>query len=433
MDYINASMAMKLVVVLPLLGSIFIGVLGVLGAKLSEVFLSRFIGIIMLANVVLALVIGVAVVQNGHAVAEVGPWYKVGDLLNNLKLICDNLSAPLLVAGAFIISIVGYFASRYLHRDPGYFRFFVIYALFAAGYNMIVLAGTLDILFIGWEFVGISSILLIGFFQFRARAVASSFSTLCVYRICDIGLIMAVVLLHHDFGSADLTGNFQNQDLSTGALDLVAVLIVFASLGKAAQLPFSFWLPRAIEGPTPSSAVFYGALSVHMGPYLLLRMSPLLTQVDHINVVIVVIGLATAAYGAFIGRTRSEVKTILAYASMCQVGLIFAEIGFGWYRLALFHTIAHMLLRTLQFLQSPMAIQNFQSIGLEQKRRARPAHLHIEMLLPEMARLWLYRMAIAGGYVEDLLKVLVARPFIRIVGTCGKMEERWLRFLNSAK
>jgi NAD(P)H-quinone oxidoreductase subunit 5 len=256
-----------------------------------------------------------------------------------------------------------------------------------------------------------------------------------VYRVCDVALLLSLVVLHHYFGSTELAFDFQQKAAPQIIVSILALLLVFSSLGKSAQLPFSFWLPRAIEGPTPSSAIFYGALSIHMGPYLLLRISPLfsLPELSFISPVIIFIGVATAAYGAFIGRTRTEVKTILAYASMSQVGLIFVEIGLGWHRLALFHIVAHMLLRTMQFLRSPMAIQDFQAIGLEQKRLTKPVHTHVEMLFPESVRLGLYRLALAGGHVEDILKLLVVRPFLRVAKTCENMEDRWLRFLNSTK
>jgi len=230
--------------------------------------------------------------------------------------------------------------------------------------NLMVLAGSIDVLFAGWEFIGISSTLLIGFFHERRHAVDAALRAFVTYRICDVGLLAAGVMMHAALGSGDFallfTGTWPRATCTlAGAPALVvALLLVFAALGKTAQLPFSGWLPRAMEGPTPSSAIFYGALSIHAGAYLLLRCAPLLDTVPAAAWLLVAIGTATALHAGIVGSVQTDLKSMLAYASMTQAGIILAEIGLGLRVLPLVHVVSHAILRSLQILRSPSAMHD---------------------------------------------------------------------------
>src|SRR5262249_12342072 len=175
------------------------------------------------------------------------------------------------------------------HRERGYFRFFVLLHLFAFGSLLAFAAGSFDLLAAGWEIVGITSVLLIGFFQLRPAPVENALRVFAVYRACDIGLLVGVFAMHHWAGTATFTSGFP---LLTGSQGLiVSLLLLLAASGKAAQVPFSGWLPRAMEGPTPSSAIFYGAISIHAGAYLLLRMQPTLARSAPASALVILIGL----------------------------------------------------------------------------------------------------------------------------------------------
>src|SRR5438045_9561197 len=142
----------------------------------------------------------------------------------------------------------------------------------------------------------------------------------------------------------------------------VSLLLLLAAAGKAAQVPFSGWLPRAMEGPTPSSAIFYGAISIHAGAYLLLRVQPMLVQSGFACAMVIAIGVATAIHGTMAGRASADAKTSLASASLTQVGIVFVEIGIGWQSIALVHISGHAMVRTLQFLRAPSMLHDYPKI-----------------------------------------------------------------------
>jgi NAD(P)H-quinone oxidoreductase subunit 5 len=203
--------------------------------------------------------------------------------------------------------------------------------------------------------------------------------------------------------------------------------------GKSALIPFSGWLPRAMEGPTPSSAVFYGALSVHLGVFLLLRVSPLLELSIWLSAAVVALGLASALYGALAGRVQSDVKTALAFASLTQVGIITAEIGLGLNYIALVHIIGHACLRTMQLLRAPTLLHDYHSL-----ENAVGGHLHhgagfVERWIPQGLRVRLYRLALERGWLDSLLNEYVVRPFVAVFRWCDAAERSWTNLLSGGR
>ncbi len=268
-----------------------------------------------------------------------GNWFAVQHYRFPLVLMADRLSLPFLAMTVVLSGLIGQFSSTYLHRDPGFFRFFVLLHLFAFGSLLAFAAGSFDLLAGGWEIVGITSVLLIGFFQLRPAPVENGLRVFAVYRATDIGLLAGVFAMHHWTGAAVFTSG---PPLLAGTQALiVCLLLLLAASGKAAQVPFSGWLPRAMEGPTPSSAIFYGAISIHAGAYLLLRIQPMLAQSALASAAVVLIGVATAIHGTIVGRVSADAKTSLAYASLTQVGVMFVEIGIGWTSIAVVHILGH--------------------------------------------------------------------------------------------
>src|SRR5690606_241423 len=190
-----------------------------------------------------------------------------------------------------------------------------------------------------------------------------------VYRIADAAFLIAALSLHHLTGAGDFdalmgTGPWPEGHASISASHalFVGLMLLVAAAGKSALIPFSGWLPRAMEGPTPSSAVFYGALSVHLGAYLLLRVSPILQASPRRSGCVVVIGLSSAIFGALAARVQTDIKSALAFASLTQVGIIVVEIGFGLRYIPLIHIIGHACLRTLQLLRAPTLLHDYQSL-----------------------------------------------------------------------
>jgi len=370
---------------------------------------------------------------------EIGDWVALPeeDFRFQLKFIFDRLSIPFAALTYVLVGIVAAFANHYLHREPGYGRFFLYFAVFLLGMILAALAGTIETLFLGWELVGLSSALLVAFFHERPATVFNAQRIWSVYRISDAAFLIAALVLHHVTGSGDfsvLTGSGPwpyGQAALTSAQALgVGLLLLIAAAGKSGLIPFSGWLPRAMEGPTPSSAAFYGALSVHLGVYLLLRVSPILELSTLLCIAVVTIGLASAVFGVIAGRVQTDVKCALAYASLTQVGIITAEIGLGFRYLPLIHIIGHTMQRTLQLLRSPSLLHDY-----HQLEDAVGGHLHYD---DNLSKRWLsaatrkkiYRIGLDRGQLDGALDRFVVRPFVGGFRWCDQMERRWTDLLT---
>ncbi|MFM8708522.1 MAG: proton-conducting transporter membrane subunit, partial [Planctomycetia bacterium] len=203
-----------------------------------------------------------------------------------------------------------------------------------------------------------------------------------------------------------------------------------AAMGKSAQVPFSGWLPLAMEGPTPSSAIFYGALSIHAGAYVLLRCESLLEQAWPARLVLIVIGLGTALHANVVGRVQTDLKSMLAYASMTQAGLIFAEIGFGWRVIPLVHVVSHAILRSLQILRSPSALHDRHELEAALGGHPGADRWALGRLLPEGLQVRLYRIALDRGFEEMAVGSLFVSPILRLLECAAGLERRWVALLG---
>ena len=354
-------------------------------------------------------------------VVTFGNWFAVHDYRFPLVFMADRLSLPFLAMTAALSGLIGRFSSTYLHREPGFLRFFVLLHLFAFGSLLAFAAGSFDLLAGGWEIVGITSVLLIGFFQLRPAPVENGLRVFAVYRATDIGLLVGVFAMHHWAGSAVFASGLP---LLTGRqVPIVCLLLLLAASGKAAQIPFSGWLPRAMEGPTPSSAIFYGAISIHAGAYLLLRIQPMLAQSAFASALVIFIGLATAIHGTIVGRASADAKTSLAYASLTQAGVMFVEIGIGWTTVATVHILGHAMVRTMQFLRAPSMLHDYHqmhsAIGGEMER----TETQLEDLLPGNVRLWLYRWAFDRGHLDTILDRWVIQPLLNLSTLLARLDD----------
>jgi len=272
----------------------------------------------------------------------------------------------------------------------------------------------------GWEIVGITSVLLIAFFQQRTPPVENALRVFAVYRACDIGLLVGVFAMHHWAGTASFDHGLC---VLTGAQStVVCLLLLLAAAGKAAQIPFSGWLPRAMEGPTPSSAIFYGAISIHAGAYLLLRVQPMLAHSVLASTLVVAVGLATALHGTMVGRASADAKTSLAYASLTQVGVVFVEIGLGWKAIAVAHILGHATVRTLQFLRAPSMLHDYHKMHSAMGGELSPTGQYIEDLFPEKVQLWLYRWSLDRGHLDTILDCWVIDPLLRLSRLFAKLD-----------
>ncbi|WP_366186870.1 proton-conducting transporter membrane subunit [Flavobacterium ovatum] len=280
-----------------------------------------------------------------------------------IEFYLDKVSVVFLLLGALLTFMITTYSRYYLHREEGYKRFFCTVLLFFFGFNLAILSGNFETLFVGWEIIGISSFLLIAFYRDRNLPVKNAFKVFSVYRIGDVGIILAMWASHHLWHENITFMKLNNAQLVNEHLQNHTFIGVFISLGivlaaaaKSAQLPFSSWLPRAMEGPTPSSAIFYGSLSVHLGLFLMLRTFPFWENQTSVRVAIVLMGFTTSFMAYFMARVQSSVKSQVAYGSIVQIGLIFVEIALGFDNLALVHIAGNAFLRTYQLLVSPSVV-----------------------------------------------------------------------------
>jgi NAD(P)H-quinone oxidoreductase subunit 5 len=349
-----------------------------------------------------------------------------------VEFLVDQLSLTFAALSAGIAGVVSAFSNRYLHREPGYNRYFVLLSMFVTGMLMVALAGNVEVLFIGWEFVGLSSALLVAFFHERPAAVANAFRVLSVYRISDAAMLSAAVLLRNLAGTDSLALLFggsvaasASPGLSGGGATMIAVLLIVAVAGKSALLPFSSWLPRAMEGPTPSSAVYYGSLSIHAGCFLLLRSAPLLEQAPAARVLAGALGAATAVFAGLTTRVQSDVKSSLAYASLTQVGIIVVEIAIGWHTIAFIHLAGHACFRLLQFLSAPNVLHDLHGIEDAIGNRPVASHTSLEALAPDRVRHRLFLFALERGFLDSILDRVVVEPFVRLARGLTRLDA-WL-------
>lgn len=357
-----------------------------------------------------------------------GGWSHAGGIA--LQFLVDRMSLAFASLSAAILGIVSAFSHRYLHRDPGYHRYFLLLAMFATGMELIALAGNVELLFVGWEMVGLSSALLIAFFHERPAPVANGLRVFSVYRLSDAAMLSAAVLLQHWAGNASLAMLFDGNGsapiagLGGAGATVIALLLIVAVAGKSALIPFSGWLPRAMEGPTPSSAVYYGALSIHAGCFLLLRSMPLLAHAPAARVFAGALGGATAVFAAVATSVQSDVKSSLAYASLTQVGLIVLEIALGWRLLAFIHLCGHMCFRLLQLLSAPNVLHDLHGLADTSQMRPPLFGRALRALIPERRLRGLYVFALERGFLDSFLDDWAVRPFILLARKLSKVDAR---------
>ena len=289
--------------------------------------------------------------------------YSTNDFNFSLQLYFDKISALYMAVASILTFLVVIFCKYYLHRDSGFKRLFNTIMLFYFALNLIIFSGNFETIYVGWEIIGITSFMLISFYRDRFLPIKNGMKVLSVYRLGDVCFLLAIWLCHRLFHEnvsfaewndiAFLTNHLsQNEVLAS----VIAILILLSAMIKSAQFPFSSWLPRAMEGPTTSSAIFYGSLSVHLGVFLLMRTAPFWDSLVWVKVIIGSVGLITSIVASSIASVQPTVKTQIAYASITQIGILFIEIAMGWTGLALVHFAGNAFLRTYQLLVSPSVL-----------------------------------------------------------------------------
>lgn len=340
--------------------------------------------------------------------------YQTDDYSFFIDFYFDKITATYLLVGAILTFLVTIYSRYYMHREGGYKRFFNTILFFYLGYNVAIFSGNLETLFIGWEILGISSFLLIAFYRDRYLPVKNAVKVFSIYRIGDVGLILAMWMSHHLWHENITFLKLTNFELVHDQLQshtmigvLISLAILLSAAAKSAQLPFSSWLPRAMEGPTPSSAIFYGSLSVHLGVFILLRTYAFWEHQLSVRIVIALLGLITSAITASIARVQSSVKSQIAYSSIAQIGLIFIEVAAGFETLALIHFAGNAFLRTYQLLVSPSVVSY---LIREQFYNFTPRMHTIEDSFPKKIEYTIYMLSLKEWNLDSLLYRFLWNP-----------------------
>ena len=330
----------------------------------SEKAIGKIVRFAKVSNIIIALTFFIWWMINGldpisHKLVTL---YETDHFVFAIQLYYDEITSVFSIVGSLLFFLVATFSKYYMHRDEGYKRFFNTILLFATAYNFIILAGNFETLFIGWEIKGICSFILIAFYRNRYLPVKNAFKAVTNYRISDVALMLAMWMMHHlthtniNFSQLDEAKEIAIAAGQSGMAIFIVCMIILPAAIKSAQLPFTSWLPRAMEGPTASSAIFYGSVSVHIGVFLLLRTHSFWEDMLWAKIAIISIGTATAIIATLIARVQPTVKTQIAYSSAAQIGLMFIEVALGFHWLVLIHFAGNAFLRTYQLLVSPSVL-----------------------------------------------------------------------------
>lgn len=346
----------------------------------------------------------------------------------NLRIFFDRFSLIFLMTSAFISALITFFSHRYLHRDPGYRRFFITISLFAFGMNLIVLAGTFDLIFAGWEIVGLSSFLLIGYFWHRPKAIAAACRAYNIYRICDLGLLASLLITHFFWHDVSIFSDFLNTNMHSVLSHvsgpwrwLLSICILLPVIGKSAQFPLCFWLPKAMEGPTHSSAIFYGSLSIHVGVFLLIRTMPIWYFTPGFTYLLATIGILTAFSATLFALVQSNIKGQIGYASIAQVGLMLVELSLGLTTIAFVHMIGNAFLRCFQLLVSSSILNTHLHMQNVVRTFGKISRFSLPQIFPKRWRPSLYVFAINDGFFEDTLIKIFVTPTMTVARTCNEL------------
>src|SRR5579871_5042450 len=395
--------------------------------------LVRFYCLLSLCSSIIALIAWsmVPITHDSLTLAsfKVGPEFSV-----TIRLFFNYFNLFFLMTSSLITMVVTFFSRRYLHRDPGYRRFFIVISLFVFGNNLIITAGTFDLIFAGWEIVGLASYLLIGYFWHRPKAIAAACRAYYIYRVCDLGLLASLLITHffwHDVNIFNDMVDLNHQTILSNVPSswrwLLSICILLPVLGKSAQFPLCFWLPKAMEGPTQSSAIFYGSLSIHAGVFLLIRTMPIWHSTPGFNYLLATIGIVTAACASVFALAQSNIKGQIGYASIAQVGLMLLELSFGLSVIAFIHMIGNAFLRCFQLLVSSSILTTHLQMQTVVKTFGQFKRFSLLNLVPRRLKPGLYVFAINEGYFEVILKKIIAKPVLFLADAFNAVVNMELR------
>ena len=349
----------------PLFGAIVAGLFGRLVGRTGA-------HVVTIAGVAISFIVSVLVFQDVRAGntfnGTVYTWMALGDLHFEVGFLIDALTAMMMLVVTFVSLMVHIYTIGYMHDDPGYQRFFSYISLFTFSMLMLVMSNNFMQLFFGWEAVGLVSYLLIGFWYTKETAIYANLKAFLVNRVGDFGFILGIGLVLAYFGTLDYAAVFAKApsmahetltlwpDTPWMLMTVIGILLFIGAMGKSAQFPLHVWLPDSMEGPTPISALIHAATMVTAGIFMVARMSPLYELSDVALSVIMVIGAITALFMGFLGIVQNDIKRVVAYSTLSQLGYMTVALGASAYSVAVFHLMTHAFFKALLFLAAGSVI-----------------------------------------------------------------------------
>src|SRR6476659_8349241 len=354
-EHMISKSVLLAIVLAPLLGAIIAGlfrnVVGRVGAHTAT------IGGVAVSFGLSAWVLWQLVGQGAIPFNEnVYTWFQVGGIQAHVGFMVDKLTAMMMVVVTFVSLLVHVYTIGYMEGDPGYQRFFSYISQFTFSMLMLVMANNFLQLFFGWEAVGLVSYLLIGFWYTRESAIYANLKAFLVNRVGDFGFILGIALVLAHFGTLDYMTVFEKARALPGEMTLICILLFVGAMGKSAQFPLHVWLPDSMEGPTPISALIHAATMVTAGIFMVARMSPLYELSNTARSVVLVIGAITALFMALVALTQYDIKRVVAYSTLSQLGYMTAALGASAYSAGLFHLVTHAFFKALLFLAAGSVI-----------------------------------------------------------------------------
>ena len=389
-----------LIPALPLLGFL---VLVVFGRRLGDPRAGYFASTLLAGSFVVTVaafidLLGTPAEDRSHVVT-LFEWLPVGNLQVDMAFLADPLSIAMCLFVTGVGTLIHVYAIGYMHGDPKFSKFFCYLNLFACSMLVLVLGENMLVTFLGWEGVGTCSYLLISFWHTRQSAATAGKKAFITNRVGDWGFMVAMFLAFGAVGSlsfATVNGAAIQGDLAQSTATAIAVMLFVGAVGKSAQLPLYIWLPDAMEGPTPVSALIHAATMVTAGVFLMVRVNPILSVADAwVPTMIAWIGVGTALFAATIAVAQNDIKKVLAYSTVSQLGYMFLAVGTGAYVAAIFHMITHAFFKALLFLGSGSVIHG----------------MHEEQDMRKMGRLYWLMPVTAITFIIGWLAIAGVFPF----------------------
>lgn len=365
----NSALNLWIIPLLPLVGA---GINGLFGRRMKNSAVSAVALLFTAASFLYA--VWAAMQWWGHTepyIQNVGDWISAGGFHAPFGFYLDRLSTVMVLIVTGVGFLIHIYSVGYMAHEGGYYRFFSYLNLFMFFMLTLVLANNYLLMFVGWEGVGLASYLLIGFFFHKDSAANAGKKAFIVNRIGDFGFLLGMFLLIGMFGSLNFDTVFKGvsnlgPELGWGILTATALLLTLGATGKSAQIPLYVWLPDAMEGPTPVSALIHAATMVTAGIYMIARSSPIFSRAPHALEVVAIIGALTAIFAATMGMAQTDIKRVLAYSTISQLGYMFLACGVAAYTAGIFHLMTHAFFKALLFLGAGSVIH---AIGGEQDMR----------------------------------------------------------------